>query len=136
MPTFRKPTGSWLPTKPGKPRLTSGLKAPAAMSLMKRGEVWWVDFDPSVGGEIQKRRPTVIVPLALVEQLHVKLQRFFAGTRTKSPFRAPGCSVHPSLRVRFARSAAEKTSFVCSASMRAPVVVVMRPHFPVTSSDG
>jgi mRNA interferase MazF len=31
------------------------------MSLMKRGEVWWVSFDPSVGGEIQKRRPAVIV---------------------------------------------------------------------------
>jgi mRNA interferase MazF len=31
------------------------------MSPMKRGEVWWVDFDPSIGGEIQKRRPAVIV---------------------------------------------------------------------------
>ncbi len=28
---------------------------------MKRGEVWWVNFNPSVGGEIQKRRPAVIV---------------------------------------------------------------------------
>ncbi|MBM4066140.1 MAG: type II toxin-antitoxin system PemK/MazF family toxin [Planctomycetes bacterium] len=28
---------------------------------MKRGEVWWVNFDPSVGGEIRKKRPTVIV---------------------------------------------------------------------------
>lgn len=28
---------------------------------MKRGEVWWVDFDPSVGGEVRKRRPAVIV---------------------------------------------------------------------------
>jgi len=28
---------------------------------MKRGEVWWVDFDPSIGGEIRKRRPAVIV---------------------------------------------------------------------------
>jgi len=28
---------------------------------MKRGEVWWVGFGPSVGGEIQKRRPAVIV---------------------------------------------------------------------------
>lgn len=28
---------------------------------MKRGEVWWVNFDPSMGGEIQKRRPAVIV---------------------------------------------------------------------------
>lgn len=28
---------------------------------MKRGEVWWVAFDPSVGSEIQKTRPAVIV---------------------------------------------------------------------------
>jgi mRNA interferase MazF len=28
---------------------------------MLRGEVWWVDFDPSPGGEMQKTRPTVIV---------------------------------------------------------------------------
>ncbi|MBI4611776.1 MAG: type II toxin-antitoxin system PemK/MazF family toxin [Candidatus Rokubacteria bacterium] len=28
---------------------------------MKRGEVWWVSFDPSVGREIRKRRPAVIV---------------------------------------------------------------------------
>lgn len=31
------------------------------MWLMQRGEVWWVDFDPSMGGEIQKTRPAVIV---------------------------------------------------------------------------
>jgi mRNA interferase MazF len=28
---------------------------------MRKGEVWWVDFDPSIGGEIQKMRPAVIV---------------------------------------------------------------------------
>jgi mRNA interferase MazF len=28
---------------------------------MRRGEVWWVNFDPSIGGEIQKKRPAVIV---------------------------------------------------------------------------
>ncbi len=28
---------------------------------MKRGEVWWVNFDPSTGGEIRKKRPAVIV---------------------------------------------------------------------------
>ena len=28
---------------------------------MLRGEVWWVDFDPSLGGEVQKTRPAVIV---------------------------------------------------------------------------
>ncbi|MFC2044054.1 type II toxin-antitoxin system PemK/MazF family toxin [Chloroflexota bacterium] len=28
---------------------------------MRRGEVWWVNFDPSVGGEVKKRRPAVII---------------------------------------------------------------------------
>ncbi|MBI3193189.1 MAG: type II toxin-antitoxin system PemK/MazF family toxin [Ignavibacteriae bacterium] len=28
---------------------------------MNRGEVWWVNFEPSVGGEIQKKRPAVII---------------------------------------------------------------------------
>lgn len=28
---------------------------------LKRGDVYWIVFDPSVGGEIQKTRPAVIV---------------------------------------------------------------------------
>ena len=28
---------------------------------MQRGEVWWVEFDPTVGSEIRKTRPAVIV---------------------------------------------------------------------------
>ena len=28
---------------------------------MKRSEIWWVNFDPSIGGEIRKKRPAVII---------------------------------------------------------------------------
>ena len=28
---------------------------------MKRGEVWWIRFDPSLGGEIRKTRPALII---------------------------------------------------------------------------
>ena len=28
---------------------------------MKRGDVWWVEFDPAIGSEIAKRRPAIIV---------------------------------------------------------------------------
>jgi mRNA interferase MazF len=28
---------------------------------MNKGDVWWINFDPSVGGEIKKERPAVIV---------------------------------------------------------------------------
>lgn len=29
--------------------------------MKKRGEVWWINFDPSVGQEIRKKRPAVII---------------------------------------------------------------------------
>lgn len=28
---------------------------------MKRGEVWWVDFEPAIGSEVKKTRPAIIV---------------------------------------------------------------------------
>jgi mRNA interferase MazF len=28
---------------------------------MQRGNVWWVNFDPAIGGEVRKQRPAVIV---------------------------------------------------------------------------
>ena len=28
---------------------------------MKRGDVWWVEFDPAIGSEVGKRRPAIIV---------------------------------------------------------------------------
>lgn len=31
------------------------------MAQMRRGDVYWINFDPSIGGEIRKRRPAVII---------------------------------------------------------------------------
>ena len=31
------------------------------MAKIKRGDIWWVDFNPSIGGEIRNLRPAVIV---------------------------------------------------------------------------
>lgn len=28
---------------------------------MKRSEVWWINFEPSIGGEIRKQRPAIII---------------------------------------------------------------------------
>ena len=55
---------------------------------MQRGEVWWVRFGPSIGGEIRKRRPAVVVTsdLALphlnrvqVVPLTTNVSRFYPG---------------------------------------------------------
>ena len=29
--------------------------------MANRGEVWWVNFEPSAGGEVRKQRPAVII---------------------------------------------------------------------------
>jgi len=42
-------------------RLSNGQKQPSRTLAMNRGEVWWVNFEPSVGGEIRKQRPAVII---------------------------------------------------------------------------
>lgn len=44
-------------------------KAPAP----KRGDVWLVDFDPSVGAEIRKVRPAVVVSVDAVGRLPLRI---------------------------------------------------------------
>jgi len=41
---------------------------------MKRGEVWWINFDPSVGGEIRKQRPAVIISNDVANQFLNRVQ--------------------------------------------------------------
>ncbi len=36
-------------------------QAPDKRPQPQRGEVWWIAFDPSIGGEIRKTRPAVII---------------------------------------------------------------------------
>ncbi len=31
------------------------------MQAVKRGDVWWVSFDPALGGEIRKTRPAIVM---------------------------------------------------------------------------
>src|SRR4051812_24172525 len=44
-----------------------------AAPMPARGEVWLVDFDPSVGAEIQKLRPALVVSVDAVGPLPLRM---------------------------------------------------------------
>ena len=39
----------------------------------KRGEIWYVDLDPTIGAEIKKQRPVVVVSSDAVGKLPIKM---------------------------------------------------------------
>ena len=45
----------------------------AAVSAPSRGEIWLVDFDPSMGSEIRKVRPALVVSLDSIGRLPLRL---------------------------------------------------------------
>lgn len=57
---------------------------------MKRGEIWLVNLDPTVGSEIRKSRPCVIVsPPELNEHLRTVIVAPMTSKGFTAPFRVP-----------------------------------------------
>lgn len=59
---------------------------------MKRGEVWWVNFDPSIGSEIRKTRPAVIVSNDTSNQFSKRVQVVPATSNTDKLY-PPECYI-------------------------------------------
>jgi mRNA interferase MazF len=58
--------------------------------VVKRGEVWLVALDPTVGSEIQKSRPCVIVsPAELNQHLRTVIVAPLTSKGFMAPFRVP-----------------------------------------------
>ncbi len=58
---------------------------------MKRGDVWWVNFDPAIGEEIKKKRPAVIISNPSAIQYLQRVQVIPLTTNTKKTY--PGEAV-------------------------------------------
>ena len=57
---------------------------------MKRGDIWLVNLDPTVGSEIQKSRPCVVVsPAELNDHLRTVIVAPMTSKGFAAPFRVP-----------------------------------------------
>ncbi|MBS7780915.1 type II toxin-antitoxin system PemK/MazF family toxin [Acidovorax sp. CCYZU-2555] len=54
--------------------------------MVKRGEIWQVNLDPTVGSEIQKSRPCVVVSPA---EMNAALRTVIVAPMTSKGFAAP-----------------------------------------------
>jgi mRNA interferase MazF len=59
--TLPPPISRWPLMRNASVKRWNGRRRRLEIAPMKRGEVWWVNFDPAVGGEIQKTRPAVVI---------------------------------------------------------------------------
>jgi len=58
--------------------------------VVKRGEIWLVNLDPTVGSEIQKTRPCVVVsPPELNDHLRTVIVAPMTSKGFEAPFRVP-----------------------------------------------
>ena len=58
--------------------------------MVKRGEIWLVNLDPTIGSEIQKTRPCVIVsPAELNDNLRTVIVTPMTSKGFSAPFRVP-----------------------------------------------
>jgi mRNA interferase MazF len=77
--------------------------------MMKRGEVWWVSFDPSIGGEIRKKRPAVIISNNAANQF---LNRVQVVPLTSSVDKLYPSEAYITLRGRKAKAMADQLTTV------------------------
>src|SRR5262245_14085626 len=76
----RKAIGRWRRTRPRNARLWNGLRVSLVTSQMTppdapiRGDVRWVAFDPSIGGEATKTRPAIVVSNDTANRLLSRVQ--------------------------------------------------------------
>ena len=82
---------------------------------MKRGEVWWVSFDPSLGGEIRKTRPAVIVSNNAANRNLNRLQVVPVSSKTD---RLYPCEAYLTLNGQISKAMADQITTVSKQRLR------------------
>jgi mRNA interferase MazF len=82
---------------------------------MKRGEVWWVHFRPSIGGEIRKTRSAVIVSNDAANQYLKRIQVVPLSTKTEKLY---PCEAYVTIGAQVSKAMADQLATVSKQRLR------------------
>ncbi|MBV8801572.1 MAG: type II toxin-antitoxin system PemK/MazF family toxin [Gammaproteobacteria bacterium] len=85
---------------------------------MQRGEVWWVDFNPSLGGETQKIRPAVIVSNNAFNKVMNRVQ---VVPTTSNTAKCHPCEAYVEIDKKISKAMADQLSTVSKLRLKSKI---------------
>lgn len=92
---------------------------------MKRGEVWWVNFEPAIGGEIRKTRPAVIVSNDAANRNLNRLQVVPLTSKTDKLY---PCEAYVAVGSQMSKAMADQIATVSKQRLRSKISVLTPEH--------
>lgn len=93
--------------------------------MMRRGEVWWVNFNPSIGGEAQKVRPAIIVSNDASNKVMNRVQVVPTTSNTAKCF---PCEAYVEIDGKISKAMADQLATVSKLRLKTRIGQISEPN--------